>query len=158
MATKTQATTDAVEILKQDHREVLELFRKFAETGDGAIKTRQRLADQIFRELELHTRAEEEIFYPAVRQAADQEGQELLDEAEEEHHVVDLIIAELKQMDPSQEHYAAKMTVLCENVQHHIQEEEEEMLPDAERRLGDRMEQLGSRILELKKRERAAAR
>jgi hypothetical protein len=157
MATKTQATTDAVEILKRDHREVLELFRKFGETGDGAIKTRQRLADQVFRELELHTRAEEEIFYPAVRQAADEEGLELLDEAEEEHHVVDLIIAELKQMDPSHEHYAAKMTVLCENVQHHIQEEEEEMLPDAERRLGDRMEQLGSRILELKKQARAAA-
>lgn len=151
MATKTRTTTDAVEILKQDHREVLELFRKFSETGDGAIKTRQRLAEQIFQELELHTRAEEEIFYPAVRQSADQEGEELLDEAEEEHHVVDLIIAELKQMDPTHEHYAAKMTVLCENVQHHIQEEEEEMLPDAKKRIGDQMETLGQQILEMKK-------
>lgn len=151
MATKTQSKTDAVEILKQDHEKVKALFRKFSETGDGALKTRQRLAEQIFEELELHTRAEEEIFYPAVRKATDEEGEELLDEAEEEHHVVDLIIAELKQMDPGDEHYAAKMTVLCENVEHHIQEEEEEMLPDAEKRIGDQMETLGQQILEMKK-------
>jgi len=157
MATKAQTKTDAVEILKQDHTKVKELFRKFSETGDGALKTRQRLAEQIFDELELHTRVEEEIFYPAVRKAADDEGAELLDEAEEEHHVVDLIIAELKQIDPSHEHYAAKMTVLCENVEHHIKEEEEEMLPDAEKRIGDQMETLGQQILEMKKDAKAMA-
>jgi lysyl-tRNA synthetase class II len=150
MATKTRTTTDAVELLKQDHEKVKGLFRKFSETGDGAIKTRQRIADQIFEELAIHTRVEEEIFYPAVRKATDEEGIELLDEAEEEHHVVDLIIAELKQMDPSHDHYAAKMTVLCENVEHHIKEEEEEMLPDAEKRIKDQLETLGQRILDMK--------
>jgi len=157
MATKTQTRTDAVQILKQDHEKVKSLFRKFSETGDGALKTRQRLAEQIFEELALHTRVEEEIFYPAVRKATDEEGAELLDEAEEEHHVVDLIIAELKQMDPSHEHYAAKMTVLCENVEHHIKEEEDEMLPDAQKRIGDLMETLGQQILEMKRSDKSLA-
>ena len=151
MATKTQAATDAVQILKQDHRAVKELFKKFSETGDGAIKTRAKIAEQIFHELEIHTKAEEEIFYPAVRKVADQEGEELLDEAYEEHHVVDLLIAELKAMTPDDACYKAKMTVLCENVEHHIEEEEEEMLPDAQKKLDSAcMKELGEQILAMK--------
>ncbi|MCC2672047.1 MAG: hypothetical protein K0Q72_4519 [Armatimonadetes bacterium] len=151
MATKTQTTTDAVQILKKDHRAVEDLFKQFAETGDGAIKTRAKLAEQIFHELEVHTKAEEEIFYPAVRKVADDEGSELLDEAYEEHHVVDLLIAELRAMTPEDPCYRAKMTVLCENVQHHIEEEEEEMLPDAQKRLDSaRMKELGEQILQFK--------
>ncbi len=143
MPTKTQEKTDAIQMLQHDHRTVLDLFKQFSELGDRAVKSKEKIAAQIFRELEVHSRLEEEIFYPAVRAVTDQEGEELVDEGVEEHHVVDLLIAELKQMSPEDGNYDAKMTVLCENVQHHIEEEETEMLPDARKRLGEQLETLG---------------
>jgi hemerythrin superfamily protein len=152
MATQTRTaesgtgSMDAIAMLEADHRKVKELFREFSEAGERAHKTKQRIAERIFQELEVHSRLEEEVFYPAVRAATDKEGEELVVEGIEEHHVVDLLIEELKGMNPEDEHYTAKMTVLCENVQHHIQEEEEEMLPDARRRLGDQMETLGQEM------------
>lgn len=94
----------------------------------------------------MHTQLEEEVFYPAVRAVADQEGEELVEESLEEHHVVDVLIEELKRMSPEDERYDAKMTVLCENVEHHIQEEEEEMLPDALRKLRGQVEALGQEM------------
>ena len=151
MATQTGQKTDAIEMLKTDHRKVLDLFRQFSEAGERAHKTKQKLADQIFQELEVHSKLEEEIFYPAVRAVADQEQEELVDEGLEEHHVVDLLIQELRGMTPEDDNYDAKMTVLCENVEHHIQEEEGEMLPDARKKLGDQTEQLAQEMSVLKK-------
>ncbi len=147
MATKTNTrTTDAVEILIADHRKVQDLFKQFSQAGDRAYQTKQKLAEQIFHELEIHSALEEEIFYPAARQAAEAEVGEIVAEGIEEHHVVDLLIEELRGMDPHHEQYDAKMTVLCENVQHHIEEEEEEMLPGAKRKLGDRVNELGQQM------------
>jgi hemerythrin-like domain-containing protein len=137
---------DPIELLKNDHRKVKELFRSYEAAGDKAFQKKGQLAGQIFMELDVHATIEEEIFYPAVEAKADQEGQKMVDEAEEEHHVVHILLDELKTMDVQDEHFDAKMTVLIENVEHHIGEEEKEMLPDAKKTLGSDLEQLGQQM------------
>lgn len=146
----TPRTMDAVQLLKSDHEKVKGLFKEFMETGERAIKTRQRLAEQIFLELEVHSELEEEIFYPAYKKAAAEQGEEIVAESLEEHHVVDLIIGELKALTPEDETFEPKMKVLCENVQHHIEEEESEMLSKAKRFLGGQLEPLGEEMAERK--------
>src|SRR4028118_210980 len=116
----------AVALLKGDHDRVKELFDRFeaARTRPAKVKiVRAALA-----ELKVHAAIEEELFYPAVRKPV---GKEIMNEADEEHHVAKLLIAELDAMDGSESHFDAKFTVLAEIVRHHIQEEEDEMLPRA---------------------------
>ena len=147
---------NAIAMLKSDHKKVKGLFRDFEAAGDRAYKKKQQIAEQVFMELEVHTKLEEEIFYPAVQAKADKEGKELVREANEEHHVVDVLIGELKALDAQDEQYDAKFKVLTENVEHHIEEEEGEMLPDAEKTLGPDLERLG-RAMEQRKQELLAA-
>ena len=135
-------TADAVEMLKADHEKVRGLFRQFFETGERAIKTRQKLADHIFHEIEVHARLEEEVFYPAVRAVADEQGEDVVAESVEEHHVVELLLGELKALSPEDEQFEPKMKVLFENVDHHIEEEETVMLPDARKKLKSQAEAL----------------
>jgi hypothetical protein len=135
-------TADAVEMLKADHEKVRGLFRQFFETGERAIKTRQKLADQIFHEIEVHARLEEEVFYPAVRAVADEQGEDVVAESVEEHHVVELLLGELKALSPEDEQFEPKMKVLFENVDHHIEEGETVMLPDARKKLKGQAEAL----------------
>ncbi|HYY25934.1 MAG TPA: hemerythrin domain-containing protein [Candidatus Udaeobacter sp.] len=118
---------NAVEMLREDHRKVQELFQQF-EHGDEEAK--EQIAAQTIQELEVHTALEEEIFYPAAREESDKE--ETVDQALEEHHVAKLLLAELKKMSPGDKRYDAKYKVLAESVKHHIQEEESEMLPSIE--------------------------
>jgi hemerythrin-like domain-containing protein len=92
--------------------------------------------DDIIAALEHHTQIEESIFYPAVRDIGTKKATEMIGEAYEEHHVVKLVLAELPEVDPKAENFEAKMTVLKELVAHHVEEEEQEMFPMAERRLG----------------------
>src|SRR5581483_8243711 len=99
---------DAIELLKADHKKVKGLFREFEQAGERAHKTKQRIAEQVFQELEVHSRIEEEIFYPAVKERRVAEGDELVAESIEEHHVVDVLIKELKALDPEHEQYEAK--------------------------------------------------
>jgi len=141
---------DAITLLKDDHKKVKEMFREFEAAGDRAYKTKQRIAEQVFMELEVHSKIEEEIFYPAVREKAGKEGKELVAEGFEEHHVVDVLIGELKALDPEAEEYDAKFKVLTENVEHHIEEEEQEMMPEAKEALGDALAELGERMLRRK--------
>jgi hemerythrin superfamily protein len=132
----------ATALLKNQHREVKALFKKVESTEDP--ETRRQLLDEIGEQLKTHTRIEEEIFYPAVRDVGTEKAQEMVDEAFEEHHVVDLVLAELPDVDPEDERFAAKMTVLRELVLHHADEEEEEMFPMAEKKLGaDQLKELG---------------
>ena len=128
---------DAVALIKADHRQVEQLFREFEEAGDRAYKTKQRLVEQIIRELEVHATVEEEIYYPAVEAKAKQDGKEQVAEAVEEHHVVKVLLGELSAMSAEDEAFDAKVTVLMENVRHHVEEEEEELLPQSEEILGD---------------------
>lgn len=119
---------DAVSMLREDHRKVKELFQQFEEATDTS--TKREIAKQAIKELKVHAALEEELFYPAVRREIDEE--EKIDEAVEEHHVAKLLIAELSKMKPSDNHFDAKFKVLAENVKHHIQEEEGEVIPEVE--------------------------
>jgi hemerythrin superfamily protein len=138
---------DALELLTADHNRVRGLFTRF-QAAEGENDTQAaRLAAKIFEELEIHTKIEEEIFYPAVTKLKD-EIHELVTEGVEEHHIVDSLMAEVKGLSPSDEEWAAKMKVLIENVEHHAEEEEQEMFPlvrkamdnDARTELGRQLE------------------
>ena len=128
---------DAVALIKADHREVEKLFHEFEDAGDRAYKTKQQLVSQIIKELEVHATIEEEIYYPAVDAKAKKDGKELVAEAVEEHHVVKVLLGELATMSAEDDAFDAKVTVLMENVRHHVEEEEEEMLPQSEKILGE---------------------
>jgi hemerythrin superfamily protein len=138
---------DAVELIKSDHRKVEQLFREFEEAGDRAYKTKQELVGQIVEELEVHAAIEEEIYYPAVEAKARKDGKELIAEAVEEHHVVKVLLGELGSMSSEDEAFDAKVTVLMENVRHHVEEEESELLPQSEKILGtDELTRLGEQM------------
>ena len=138
---------DAVELIKSDHRTVEKLFREFEEAGDRAYKTKQELVGQIVEELEVHATIEEETYYPAVEAKARKDGKELIAEAVEEHHVVKILLGELGSMSSEDEAFDAKVTVLMENVRHHVEEEESELLPQSEKILdGDELTRLGEEM------------
>jgi hemerythrin superfamily protein len=143
---------DAVALIKADHRQVEQLFREFEEAGDRAFRTKQQLVEQISQELEVHAAVEEEIYYPAVEAKAKKDGKELVAEAVEEHHVVKVLLGELAGMLAEDDAFDAKVTVLMENVRHHVEEEEEEMLPQSEELLGDEeLTRLGEEMAARKK-------
>src|ERR687894_2827547 len=118
----------AVALLRDDHARVQELFDQFEQAKSRAAKV--RIVRAALAELKVHAAIEEELFYPAVRKPV---GEEIMNEADEEHHVAKLLIAELDAMDGSESHFDAKFRVLAENVRHHIEEEEGEMLPKAQK-------------------------
>jgi hemerythrin-like domain-containing protein len=135
---------DAVTLLKDDHKKVKDLFRQFEKARSADRK--KKIAEDAMHELEVHAEIEEEIFYPAAKAKADKEGKQLVAEAVEEHHVVKVLIGELQAMAEVNEQYEAKFTVLIENVEHHIEEEEKEMLPDAKKTLGNDIDALGDQM------------
>src|SRR5205809_1628905 len=137
---------NAITMLKSDHQRVKKLFRAFEATGERAHKAKQQLGDQILAELDLHAALEETIFYPAVQAKAPKELAKTLAEGIQEHHVVHVLIGELKTLTASDTDYAPKMTVLIENVEHHIKEEEDELLPEAQQLLGKDVEALGEQM------------
>jgi hemerythrin superfamily protein len=141
---------DAISLLKKDHDLVKKLFKEYEGLPDGQPERKRALAEKIIAELMVHERIEEEIFYPAFKKGADEEGKELLAEAKEEHHVVDLILDELQSVKLDDEQFDAKFKVLKENVEHHIEEEEEEMFPDAKKRLKDKLDALGDEMQQYK--------
>jgi hemerythrin-like domain-containing protein len=131
MPKKTNSKTqNAIAMLKEDHRNVKELFDKFEETNGTASK--RKIASQAVEDLKVHAALEEELFYPALRQQMEDEDG-LLDEADEEHHVAKILIAELEQMQGDEDHWEAKFKVLAESVRHHIKEEEGEIFPEAKK-------------------------
>ena len=132
---------DAITLLKEDHKNVNHLF---AELEKGARKgdTGARILEQ----LEVHTRIEEEIFYPAVREVADEKAQEMIKEAYEEHRLAKDLIGELKGREPGEEMYDAQFKVLRENIEHHVEEEENEMFPHIRPLMRDQLTVLGTRM------------
>ncbi|MGD9765043.1 MAG: hemerythrin domain-containing protein [Candidatus Binatia bacterium] len=139
---------NATQLLKRQHRQVKQLFSKVEKTEDA--DERRQLMEEIAKNLEMHMHIEEEIFYPAVAEAASSKKiRELVPEAYEEHHVVKLVIGELPSVDPEDERFEAKMTVLQELVDQHVEEEEKEMFPAAEKQLGkERLQELGAELEE----------
>jgi hemerythrin-like domain-containing protein len=143
---------DAVELIRSDHRTVEKLFKEFEQAGDRAYKTKRDLVEQITQELEVHATIEEETFYPAVQAKARKDGKELIDEAVEEHHLVRVTLGELAGLTPEDDAFDAKVQVLIENVRHHVEEEESEMLPQAEKLLGqEELARLGDEMLARKR-------
>jgi len=135
---------DAVALLKQDHDEVKAMFEQYQALGDRAFVAKQKLAEKICLELTRHAMAEEEIFYPAVRADAE-DAEDLVDEATVEHASAKELIAQIHSMDPHDDLYDAKVKVLGEYIDHHVQEEENQMFPQAKDSGIDLME-LGQQI------------
>jgi hemerythrin-like domain-containing protein len=123
------APQDAIALLKADHREVEDLFKRFERAGDGARKQKRKLVDQMIEALSRHASIEERVLYPWAREYIEDEDDQVL-EALEEHHVVKWLLWELEDLDPSDERFDAKVTVMAENVRHHVKEEEEELFSD----------------------------
>lgn len=127
-ARRRKPAGDAITILTDDHQRVKALFKKFEKLQDGgSAAEKSALVREVCTELKVHTRIEEEIFYPAVRAALDED--DLLDEAEVEHASAKDLIEQLEAMTPKDHLYDAKVTVLGEYVDHHVKEEEKEMFP-----------------------------
>jgi hemerythrin superfamily protein len=140
---------DAIVLLKEDHKTVEKLFKQYEKAvkgGDGTPAAKKRIVDQVVRELTTHAYIEETIFYPAARQAVPETNEHVL-ESVEEHHVVVWMLSELMNLDPADERYDAKMTVLMENVRHHVEEEEQDWFPEVRKGLGrKRLQELGERM------------
>jgi hemerythrin superfamily protein len=141
---KTDAKIDAVELLTQQHREVEEMFERFEKMTDRAKVSKKKLADQICNALIMHTTIEEEIFYPATREASE-DTEDMVDEAVVEHASAKDLIAQIMEMDPDDDLYDAKVKVLSEMIEHHVEEEEKEMFPKT-RQLKLDMEALGQEM------------
>jgi hemerythrin-like domain-containing protein len=140
---------DAIALLKDDHAKVKKMLTALEDTTERAVKTRQEGLAELRRELQVHEAIEEEIFYPALKRHA--EAKEIVLEAYEEHDVVDTIMGELERTAVEDERWAAKFTVMKENLEHHIEEEEGEMFKHA-RDVFDRetLEELGRQMKERK--------
>jgi len=144
-------STDAIVILKNDHKEIRKLFGRYDKAGDKAFKAKQSAADSILEALTVHTYLENEVMYPETRELLPDLEDDIL-ESYEEHHVADVLCMELAAMKSSDERFDAKMSVLIENVTHHIDEEEQDWFPQVRAGLGrKRLAEIGQRMLELKK-------
>jgi hemerythrin superfamily protein len=143
------SSTNAIRLLKQDHKKVKALLEELEATTDRAAKKREKLLAKIDIELTIHTEIEETIFYPAFRDAVEKkEDREMYFEAIEEHHVVKLVLPEIGDTDPSSEPFAAKAKVLKELVTHHAREEERDMFPEAQKVFSeDELDALGARMI-----------
>jgi len=147
------ADMDAITLLKDDHKVVESLFKQFEKLHKqgGTPTQKKRVVAKIIEELSVHAAIEEEISYPDVKN----ENEEITDsvlESLEEHHIVKTTLSELQNMDPTDERYDAKVTVLIECVRHHVEEEEQEMFPEVRKQFGRKvLQEMGDQLMELKK-------
>jgi hemerythrin superfamily protein len=141
-------SSDAIVVLKADHKEIRRLFREFQAAGDSAVKTKGTLAGKIIELLTVHTYIENEVMYPEVRALLPDLEDDIL-ESYEEHHVADVLCMELAAMAPDAERFDAKVTVLIESVTHHIEEEEQEWFPQVRAGLSRKqLQEIGVRLEE----------
>jgi hemerythrin-like domain-containing protein len=144
-------SSDAIVLLKADHREIKSTFKKFQQAGEDATKTKGDLVATMIELLTIHTYIENEVMYPEVRRLLPDLEDDIL-ESYEEHHVADLLVMELAALSPDAERFDAKTTVLIENVTHHIDEEEQDWFPKVREGLGRKqLAELGEQLLQAKK-------
>jgi hypothetical protein len=144
---------DAITLLKTDHEKVAGIFEKLEETTERAEKTREELFAKLKLELDLHAHVEETIFYPVLKKS--EETREITMEGLQEHHVVKVLLRELEAMPVGSETWTAKLKVLKENVEHHVEEEEGEMFKGAREVLSrEQLEELGALIEQEKKQQK----
>jgi hemerythrin superfamily protein len=145
-------STDAIVLLKEDHKKVRRLFKEFQQAGENATTKKGKLVEQILEELTVHTYLENEVMYPSVRKALPDLEEDVL-ESYEEHHVADVLCMELAAMKPEDERFDAKTTVLIESVTHHIEEEEEDWFPKVRAGLSRKeLQALGQTMLDMRDR------
>ena len=120
---------NALTLLKQDHGNVEELFRRFETAGPEDVEELARVRDLVIEQLSKHAVVEEQVFYPAIRAKLGDEQAFTVLEGLEEHHVVKATLSELEKLAPTHERFRAKFTVLIESVRHHVEEEENDMFP-----------------------------
>jgi len=146
---------DAFELLKQDHEKVAGILDRLEPTTERGVKTRDELFAQLKQELDIHARIEEEILYPVLKET--KETEDITLEAYEEHNVVKTLLAQLEELPKDDETWGAKLTVLKENVEHHVEEEEGEMFKKARKALSqEEIDELGTRLEAAKKEQKRA--
>jgi hemerythrin superfamily protein len=144
-------STDAIVLLRDDHKQIKRLFREFEQAGERATKTKGSIVAKIIEALTVHTYLENEVMYPEVRKLMPELEDDVL-ESYEEHHVADVLCVELSMLSPDHERFEAKTTVLIENVEHHIEEEEQDWFPKVREGLGRKqLQRIGHQMLELRK-------
>ncbi|NWE45241.1 hemerythrin domain-containing protein [Pseudomonas gingeri] len=143
---------NAIDLLKSDHERVKAILTQLSESTDRALKKRMDLVAKLEMEISIHTRLEEEILYPAFKKAGGKEQDEMYYEAKEEHRTVDsLVLPDLKTTDPSSPEFAGRAKVVKELLEHHIEEEETEMFPQAKKLLGKKtLDALGEQMEAMK--------
>ena len=144
---------NAIELLKADHDKVRKLLGQLTETSSGSVKTREKLLEQIEKELTVHTQLEEEIFYPAFKDTDGQKNKEMYFESKEEHRAVEaLVLPDLKNTKPDSNEFSGRAKVLKELVEHHAKEEEQNMFPQAKKCFSEaELKELGEKIEQRKK-------
>ena len=141
---------DAITLLKSDHETVAGIFEKLEDTTERAIKTREEFFTKLKQELDIHAHIEETIFYPVLKKS--DETRDITMEGIQEHHVVKVLLRELDAMGVGSETWTAKLKVLKENVEHHVEEEEEDMFVKAREVLSkEQLEELGAQMEQEKK-------
>lgn len=144
MAKTRSKTPTAIDLLKEDHDKVKKAFKEFEKMDRSDTETCRQVVRSVCDDLRAHTAVEEEIFYPAVREAIDDD--DLMNEAAVEHETAKMLIDQLANMDADDPNYYATFTVLGEYVMHHVKEEESEMFPQAKKAEGLDLQALGESI------------
>lgn len=145
------ASTDAITMLKDDHKTVEQLFKRFERAGERAHVEKRSIIDRIIEALSVHAAVEEQVFYPVVKATVPGAEEHTL-ESLEEHHIVKWVLSELESMSAEDERFGAKVTVLIENVRHHVREEEQDLFPMVRKQLGrDALNELGMLLAEAKR-------
>jgi hemerythrin-like domain-containing protein len=144
-------STDAIVLLKDEHKQIRKAFRDFEKAGENAHAAKGKAVKRIIELLTVHTYIENEVMYPRVRELLPEVEDDVL-ESYEEHHVADVLVMELAMMKPDDERFTAKTTVLIENVEHHIEEEEDEWFPKVRSGLGRKaLQEIGEEMVQARK-------
>ncbi|HYR82904.1 MAG TPA: hemerythrin domain-containing protein [Terriglobia bacterium] len=143
---------NVLKLIKKDHAAVQSLFNKFDKTGKSSHEKREEIFEQIRRELQIHSRAEEEIFYPFLKSLNGNSNRNLISEALKEHREIDELLTQISRLQPTDKNFDEKVEALFENVENHIQEEEREIFQFAEEKCSqEQLENLGREVEERKK-------
>lgn len=138
---------DILSLIETDHQEIRELFNQLLD--NKTPKKSQKLFEQLYQEMALHAHAEETVFYPAMREY--QETEKFLEEAEQEHNSVKILLEQMKSLKPNDEEFETKFTHLRDSMLHHVEEEENEIFPVVRACMGDQLQSLGQEFQEAKK-------
>lgn len=150
-------TINPVAIIKQDHKTVEGLFKEYESLGDGAVATKRKVVDQIIEELTNHAEMEETLCYPRFKEVFNKEDDKMVEEAYVEHTGAKKLLSDLATLEPDQPEFDASVKVLMEQIRHHVEEEETELLPTVEKEMPEEeLEIMGNEMIAFKESRGAA--